>query len=114
MRPPRYRFPEHVRETTRAMAARMVREGTIPRTPEELDAWIRQAPDAQESLERGGFGTAFTSADLLPLLEVFVVKAGGPAPKVDAPPPAQRRRGPLVLAVVIALAVAALVILALQ
>ena len=42
MRAPRYRFPESVRETTRVIAARMVRERTITHTPEELEAWINE------------------------------------------------------------------------
>jgi hypothetical protein len=91
MRPPRYRFPHEVRETTRAMASRMVREGTIARTPEELDAWISRTPEARQSLESGGFGSEFTSHDLLPLLEVFVVQAGGSAPKPEAAPRPSRR-----------------------
>ncbi|HEX2090833.1 MAG TPA: hypothetical protein VHG28_00470 [Longimicrobiaceae bacterium] len=92
MRPPRYRFPDEVRSTTRAMATRMVRDGTIARTPEQLDTWISQAPEVQESLERGGWGTEFTSDDLLPLLHVFVAQAGGPAPEADAPPHSSRSR----------------------
>lgn len=86
MRPPRYQFPNEVRETTRAMASRMVGDGTIARTPEELDAWIARAPDARGPLENGGYGTQFTADDLFPLLQVFVTQAGGPAPTPDAPP----------------------------
>ncbi|HEV2147718.1 MAG TPA: hypothetical protein VGR37_09980 [Longimicrobiaceae bacterium] len=85
MRAPRYRFPDEVRSTTRAMASRMVQEGTIARTPEELDAWISERPDVREPLEKGGYGTAFTSHDLFPLLHVFVLRAGGPAPEVVPP-----------------------------
>lgn len=91
MRPPRYQFPNEVRETTRAMASRMVGEGTIARTPEELEAWIARAPDAREPLENGGYGQEFSADDLFPLLEVFVVQAGGPAPAPAAPPRASRR-----------------------
>jgi hypothetical protein len=92
MRAPRYRFPDEVRSTTRSIASRMVREGTIARTPEELEAWIARTPDVQRPLEEGGYHTAFTAHDLFPLLQVFVVKAGGPAPEADAPPRSSRGR----------------------
>jgi hypothetical protein len=80
MRAPRYRFPDEVRSITRTMASQMVRDGAIPETPEQLDAWLAQAPDARQSLERGGYGTAFTARDLFPLLRVFLTQAGAPAP----------------------------------
>ena len=86
MRPPRYRFPEEVRTTTRAMAARMVEQGTIAQTPDQLDAWIADRPEVGEPLKRGGYGTAFDAADLLPLLEVFIGQAGGPVPPGEVPP----------------------------
>jgi ferric-dicitrate binding protein FerR (iron transport regulator) len=105
MRPPRYQFPNEVRETTRTMASRMVGDGTIPQTPEELDAWIARAPDARGSLENGGYGTQFTAADLFPLLQVFITQAGGPAPTPDAPPRASRRP------FLVAMALAAIVLL---
>lgn len=95
MRAPRYRFPEEVRSATRAMASRMVHEGTIPRTPEELDAWVADAPEVRAPLEKGGYGTAFASADLLPLLDVFVAQAGGPPPEPDAPPTRASRKVPV-------------------
>jgi len=79
MRPPRHRFSEEVRETTRSMAARMARDGTVPATPEELDAYIARTPDAREPLERGGLGRDFTSDDLLPLLHVFAGTTGAVA-----------------------------------
>jgi len=79
MRPPRYHFPDEVRSATREMAARTVRAGTVAVTPEELDAWIQQAPDLREPLERGGYTTEFTSGDLFPLYEVMVQQAGGSA-----------------------------------
>jgi len=86
MRAPRYRFPEAVRSTARGIAAQMVREGTIAGTPEDLDAWLSQEPEARESLRRGGYGSAFTANDLFPLLQVFIVQAGGPAPGSEPPP----------------------------
>ena len=91
MRAPRYHFPDEVRSTTRAAAERMVRDGEIVETPEQLDAWIAQRPEVGASLARGGYGTKFTAGDLLPLLQVMVVKAGGPAPASDAPPPRSSR-----------------------
>ena len=80
MRPPRHRFSEEVRETTRGMASRMVGQGAVPATPEELDAWIAGVPEAREPLQRGGYGRDFTAEDLLPLLHVFAASAGGSAP----------------------------------
>jgi hypothetical protein len=77
-RPPRYRFPNEVRDATRAMAVQMVRDGRVPDTPAQFDAWIDTAP-AREVLERGGYGRDFTAEDLLPLLRVFVEQEGGPA-----------------------------------
>lgn len=113
MRAPRYRFPDEVRSTTRTIASRMVREGTVAQTPEQLDAWITGAPGTRESLEKAGYGTAFTSDDLFPLLQVFIVQAGGPAPPADAPP--SSFRGPwlvgLAVALVLLLVVVAVTIL---
>jgi hypothetical protein len=100
MRAPRYRFPEEVRSTTRSIAAQMVRDGTIAETPEELDAWVAREPAAEESLQRGGYGTAFTAHDLFPLLQVFVVQAGGPAP--EAEPAARPSRIPWIAGIVAA------------
>jgi ferric-dicitrate binding protein FerR (iron transport regulator) len=111
MRPPRYRFPNDVRETARAMASRMVQDGTIARTPEQLDTWISQAPDVRESLESGGYGAEFTSDDLLPLLQVFVAQAGGPPPEAPAPPPSSRRRWLLPLLASVAVAVVLVLLL---
>lgn len=108
MRPPRFQFPNEVRSTTRAMASRMVADGTIARTPEELDAWIARAPDVREPLENGGYGREFTADDLYPLLQVFVTQAGGPAPTPDAPP---RRSGrPFLVAAALAAVVLLVVI----
>lgn len=85
MRAPRYRFPDEVRSTTRAAASRMVRDGTVAETPEDLDAWIARAPDVRGPLEKGGYGSAFTAHDLFPLLQVFVAKASGRVPAADTP-----------------------------
>lgn len=85
MRPPRYRFPDEVRSAARAMASRMVRDGTVAETPEQLDDWISGEPEFREPLVRGGYGTEFTSDDLFPLLQVFAARPGGPAPGADAP-----------------------------
>ena len=107
MREPRYRFPDEVRTTTRAMASRMVQEGTIVQTPEQLATWMSERVAERESLERGGYSTAFTAPDLFPLLEVFVEQAGGPPPPAD-PPSARTNPGAwAALVVVILLVVAA-------
>ncbi len=68
------------------MAARMVRDGTVPETPEQLDAWIANSPDARETLERDGYNTDFTADDLFPLLQVFVTQAGGQIAPAAEPP----------------------------
>ncbi len=112
MRPPRYHFPDEVRTATREMAAQTVRAGTVARTPEELDAWILQAPDFREPLERGGYTTEFTASDLFPLYEVMVQQAGGPAPGATAAAPSHTRWGVGRIAAV-ALAIAAVVALVL-
>ena len=101
-RPPRHRFSEDVRSATRAAAARMVKEGSVVGTAEELDAWIAREPAVRASMERGGYGSAFTADDLLPLLHVLVEKGGGVVPRphdpaAEAPSPA-RSRWPLLLA----------------
>ena len=111
MRPPRYHFPDEVRTATREMAARSVRDGTVAQTPEELEAWISQAPDLREPLEHGGYTTEFTASDLFPLYEVMVEQAGGPA-RVEAAPPARTRWSVGKLAA-IALAIAVIVALVL-
>jgi hypothetical protein len=108
MRPPRYRFPDEVRSTTRSMAARMVREGTATDTPEALDGWIAERPEVREPLERGGYGARFTADDLHPLLVVFLAQAGVPPAAADATAESARRW--LVWG---AVAVAAVVLLAL-
>jgi hypothetical protein len=111
MRPPRYHFPDEVRSATREMAAQTVRAGTVARTPEELHAWILQAPHVREPLERGGYTTEFTAADLFPLYEVMVERAGGPAPPAAAAPHTRWSVGKLAaIALAIAVVVVALVL----
>src|SRR5690606_1530128 len=56
MRPPRYRFPDQVRSTTRAIASRMVDGGAIPRHADDLDRWLAENPAPRASLEEGGYG----------------------------------------------------------
>lgn len=111
MRPPRFQFPNEVRSITRTMASRMVADGTIAGTAEELDAWIGERPEVRESLEIDGYGTEFTADDLFPLLQVFVVQAGGAPPQVDAPPRAAPGKWVL-LALAAAVVIAAVVIAA--
>lgn len=108
MRPPRYHFPDEVRDTTRDMAHRMVSGGAVVRTPAELDAWVAQAPDARASLVRGGYGTHFTADDLFPLLEVFVAKAGGTVPRAGVT--AYRTRNPWVVGLLVLLVVSVLAV----
>ncbi len=114
MRPPRYHFPDEVRSSTREMAARSVRAGTVARTPEELDAWILQAPDVREPLEHGGYTTEFTSADLFPLYAVMVERAGGStAVAADAAPPRSRPGVGMLAAAVLAVGTIVALVLAL-
>jgi hypothetical protein len=94
------------------MAARTVRAGTVAGTPQELDAWIQQAPDVREPLERGGYTTEFTASDLFPLYEVMVENAGGPAPRAAAAAPSRPRLSVGMLAAA-ALAIAVIVALVL-
>ncbi|MBA2670989.1 MAG: hypothetical protein H0U67_11510 [Gemmatimonadetes bacterium] len=84
MRGPRYRFPDQVRNTTRTIAARMIREGEIARSPEELDAWIVQRPEVHAPLEKGGYGSAFDSSDLFPLLVVFLGPENAPVDEAES------------------------------
>ena len=99
MRAPRYRFPDEVRSATRAMAERMVRQGDTPGSAEALDRWISANPDVEAPLRKGGYGEQFDAAELMPLLQAQVVKAGGSLPEADAPvAPAKSRSPVLVLA----------------
>lgn len=111
MRPPRYRFPDEVRTTTRAMASRMVEEGSVVGTDEELDRWIAERPEYRDPLVRGGYGEKFGADDLLPLLHVFVGAAGGAPPRPPGDAPAGASRGRWITAAVV---VAALAILAIM
>ena len=81
------------------MASRMVHDGDVAQTPEELDAWIASRPDVREVLDRDGYGTNFTANDLFPLFQIFVAKAGGQAAPVGpADEPARRSSRPWLLA----------------
>ena len=76
------------------MASRMVDDGNVAQTPEELDAWIASRPDVREVLDRDGYGTNFTAEDLFPLFQIFVAKAGGqvaPVGAADEPAPRSSR-----------------------
>lgn len=113
MRAPRHRFSDGVRSTTRAIAVRMVEEGEIATTPGELDAWLAERPDARKPLVAGGYGQVFTADDLFPLLQVFLVQAGGPAPPDDAPPASSTgawRMGALVILAVVLIGIAVAVL----
>lgn len=78
-RPPRYRFPNEVRDATREAASRMMRDGTVVTTPEELETWLAGAPEVRASLESGGYGTAFDENDLFPLLQAMTGQQQVPA-----------------------------------
>lgn len=110
MRAPRYRFPNEVRETTRAIASRMVENGDVAQSPEQLEAWISDSPAVGESLREGGYSTAFTAHDLFPLLQVLVAQAGAPAPEVETPAHRPRRGWLIGLGVVLLLLLAAVAV----
>ncbi|HEX8392953.1 MAG TPA: hypothetical protein VF665_11395 [Longimicrobium sp.] len=103
MRPPRYRFPDEVRSAIRTSANRQVQEGNISRTPEELEQWLAREDDVRVVMEDGGYGPEFDAAEVLPLLHVFVVQAGGPDLNAPAEPEAAPGRGRWMIALVIAL-----------
>lgn len=109
MRPPRFHFPDEVRSTTREIAYRMVDEGTVARSPEQLDEWIAGAPEERAVLEQGGYGTHFNAEDLFPLLDVFVTKAGGSTAEVSES--AGRSWNPWVVGLVLLIVVAVLVVI---
>lgn len=79
----------------------MSSDGSVVRTPEELDVWISRQPNIQAVLERGGYGTKFTSADLLPLLEVFLAQEERAPPPEAAPPRGTNRRWLMAIIVVV-------------
>lgn len=112
MRAPRYRFPESVRETTRVIAARMVRERTITHTPEELEAWIASEPEVKASLESGGYVSSFNAHDLFPLLEAAIVREGGKVGVVTETVSVRRRGGAALVIglLIVAIAVAFVVL----
>ena len=84
MRGPRYRFTDGVRATTRAIALRMVHAGRVAESPVQLDEWIARTDDVRETLLKAGYGSAFTSDDLFPLLQSFVAKASNAsAPRAE-------------------------------
>ena len=107
MRPPRHRFSDDVRTITRSIAADMVEEGAIAQTPDELDAWIAQRPEARARLEKGGYNDAFDATDLLPLLHAMAGQPATPAPEVPKPSRMPRSAlvagGALVVAIVLGL-----------
>lgn len=92
MRSPRYRFPDAVRSATRNIASRMAEDGTVAETPEQLEAWLAERPEFRGALERGGYGTAFTSGDLFPLLQVFLGRSGVLPSATERPVQASRPR----------------------
>lgn len=112
MRAPRYRFPEQVRSATREMAARMIEDESIARSPEQMEAWIAESPQVRSRLEEGGYGTEFTAADLFPLLRAMLGDAAlpAPAPNAAAAPEGPRRLWLAGLLLLIALAAAVLLI----
>lgn len=93
MRAPRYRIPDEVREATRAMAIRMVREDRMARGPADLDAWLTANPEMHATTQRGGYGTDFSAEDLYPLLQVMMADAGGKPPVAHAPASRSNPRG---------------------
>lgn len=88
----------------------MVQEGTVARTPEELEEWVAREPQVRESLEAGGYGTHFTAADLFPLLEAMLAKrSAGPA-EPQATGPGAGARSPVKWWVAIVVAIVLLVL----
>lgn len=85
MRAPRHRFSDEVRETTRSIAAEMVREGTVAQTPDQLEEWISRRPGVKQTLEKDGYDTAFTAHDLFPLLQAFTGQAASREVPTDTP-----------------------------
>lgn len=65
----------------------MVETGTVAATPEAMDDWLAGAPELRQELVEGGYGTAFSAADLHPLLLVMVQHSGGHVPEPEGPYP---------------------------
>ncbi|HEX6158563.1 MAG TPA: hypothetical protein VF111_00255 [Thermoanaerobaculia bacterium] len=110
MRPPRHRFSNDVRATTRAIGSQLASAGADPvDSAAQLDAWIARNDDIRERLTRHGYGTAFTAEDLFPLFEAHALKAS-PTASRRAPTPSPRaatwRRVVILAAVVIAILIA--------
>lgn len=84
MRDPRYRFSDDVRATTRGIALRMIRSGTVAASPEALGEWIAETDDVRERLTKGGYGSAFSADDLFPLVQGFVAKTAPQTPSRSA------------------------------
>jgi hypothetical protein len=93
MRPPRYHFPDRVRNATRSAAAEMVRDGEVAGSVAEFEGWIGERPQVREELVAGGYGTEFDAGDLFPLLQAMVGRAGGTAVGVEGVAGAARGRG---------------------
>lgn len=74
----------------------MVQERTIASSPEQLDAWISQNPDARKPLEDGEFGTEITVDDLFRLLQGAVTRAGRSTATAEARPRTWKKGWPLV------------------
>jgi len=79
MRDPRYRFTDDVRASTRAIALRMLHSGKVAESAVQLSEWIARTEDLRESLVKAGYGSSFTSDDLFPLFQSYLVKASRPA-----------------------------------
>lgn len=112
MRPPRHRFSNDVRATTRAIASRIGESGEVA-SAAQLEAWIARNDDVRERLTRQGYGTAFNAEDLFPLFEALVAKASGGVPR-GAPKGSPRSGTWLrwVILAVLAIAVVVVVVLA--
>jgi hypothetical protein len=96
------------------MAARMVQQGSIAETPEQLDLWISEHPEVAQPLREGGYGRAFDAGDLFPLLEVFLAQAGAPAVRAEAPSHSPNRNRLVAAVFALLLIGAALAVIALR
>ena len=57
----------------------MVHAGGVAESAVQLDEWIARTDDVRETLLEAGYGSAFTSVDLFPLLQSFVAKTSNAA-----------------------------------